>query len=61
MNLEQTLEVIKTLGVPVAILIWVFWRGDFFLRYLMSKLDKFNDELETINFTIKDLITQIKK
>ena len=61
MTFEQILEAIKSLGVPVAILVWLFWRGDFFLRYFVGKLDKFNDELDGINLTLRDIHNQLKK
>lgn len=60
MTFDQIIDTIKNLGVPVAILVWLFWRGDFFLRYFVHKLDKFNDELTTINTTLQDLIHAIK-
>ena len=61
MNLDQIINAIKNLGVPVAILVWLFWRGDFFLRYFIGKLDKFNDELNAINLTLRDIHSQLKK
>ena len=61
MTFEQILEAIKSLGVPVGILAYVLWRGDNFLNHLIKKLDKFNDELNTINFSLRDLITLMKK
>jgi len=61
MNIEQIIELIKTLGVPVAILIWIFWRLDYFMRYLIHKLDKFNDELGSVNLTLRDLLNLLKK
>jgi len=60
MTFDQIINAIKNLGVPVAILVWLFWRGDFFLRYFVHKLDKFNDELSKINATIQNLIFAIK-
>lgn len=61
MAFDQIISAIKNLGVPVAILIWILWRGDFFLRYFVGKLDKFNDELTNINLSLQDLINQLKK
>lgn len=61
MTFDQIISAIKTLGVPVGILMWLLWRADFFLRHLVHKLDKFNDELDSINCTLRDLIAQIKK
>lgn len=61
MTFEQIIATIKSLGVPVAILVWVFWRGDYFLRYFVGKLDKFNDELNNINLTLRDIHSQLKK
>lgn len=61
MSFDQIISTIKNLGVPVAILVWIFWRGDYFLRYLVRKLDKFNDELNNINLSLRDLITYLKK
>lgn len=56
MPLTEIVEVIQNLGVPVGILAYVLWRGDKFLSHLTRKLDKFNDELTTINTSIRDLI-----
>jgi len=61
MTFEQILDAIKNLGVPVAILGYVLWRGDSFLQHLIRKLDKFNDELGSINLSLRDLINQLKK
>lgn len=61
MTFEQILEAVKSIGAPVVILGYVLWRGDSFLRHLVSKLDKFNDELTTINLTLRDLISYLKK
>lgn len=61
MTFDQIIDTIKNLGLPVAILVWIFWRGDYFLRYLMHKLDKFNDELGAITLSLRDLINQLKK
>lgn len=61
MTFEQIIETIKTLGVPVAILVWIFWRGDYFLRYFVGKLDKFNDELNRINLSLRDIHSELKK
>ena len=61
MSYDQIIDTIKNLGVPVAMLAWICWRGDFFLRHLVNKLDKFNDELNTINLSLRDLIEQLRK
>ena len=61
MTFEQILDAIKNLGVPVAILGYALWRGDSFLQHLIRKLDKFNDELGSINLSLRDLINQLKK
>jgi len=60
MSYDQIINAIKNLGVPVAILVWILWRGDYFLRYFIHKLDKFNDELSNVNTTLQDLIHTIK-
>lgn len=60
MTFEQIIDTIKNLGVPIGLLAWLLWRGDYFLRYLVGKLDKFNEELQTINTTLRDLIGWIK-
>lgn len=61
MTYVQIVDTVKNLGVPIAILVWVFWRGDFFLRYFVGKLDKFNDELNNINLSLRDIHSEIKK
>ncbi len=61
MTFDQIIGAIKNLGVPVAMLAWIVWRGDFFLRYFIGKLDKFNDELNSINLTLRDIHSQLKK
>jgi len=61
MTFDQVVNIIRNLGVPVGILIWLLWRADFFLRYLVHKLDKFNDELYMINLSLRDLVNQLKK
>ena len=60
MTPPEIVDVIQNLGVPVAILGYVLWRGDKFLNHLTRKLDKFNDELQDISFAIRDLIGTIK-
>ena len=61
MSLAEVTDTIKNLGVPVALLVWIFWRGDYFLRYFIDKLDKFNDELNSINLSLRDIHSEIKK
>jgi len=61
MNSENLISIIQNLGVPVGILAYVLWRGDFFMRYFIHKLDKFNDELNAINLTLRDIHNQLKK
>lgn len=61
MTAEQILEAIKSVGVPVVILGYVLWRGDSFLRHLISKFDKFDNGLNTINLSLRDLINLLKK
>ncbi len=61
MTFEQIVDTVKNLGVPVALLIWIFWRGDYFLRYFIGKLDKFNDELDNINLSLRDIHSELKK
>jgi hypothetical protein len=56
----EMISIIQNLGVPVGILAYVLWRGDKFLGHLTRKLDKFNDELTTLNVSIQDLIHTIK-
>lgn len=61
MTFEQLIDTVRNLGVPIAMLIWVCWRGDYFMRYFINKLDKFNDELDAINLSLRDLINQGRK
>lgn len=61
MTFEQIINTIQNLGLPVAILGYVLWRGDSFLKHLIYKLDKFNDELNAINLSLRDLINQLRK
>jgi len=61
MSTEQIIKMIFNFGVPTAILVWVLWRADYFLRYLVNKLDTFNDELNAINLTLKDLANQLRR
>lgn len=61
MSFEQAIDAIKNLGVPVAMLVWLLWRGEYYLRRLVDKLDKYNDELGDITLAIRDLITFLKK
>ncbi len=61
MTATEIVDAIKNLGVPVALLVWIFWRGEYYLRRAVNKLDKFNDELDSINLSLRDIHSELKK
>lgn len=61
MSLAEVTDTIKNLGVPIALLVWIFWRGEYYLRRAVNKLDKFNDELDAINLSLRDIHSTLKK
>lgn len=58
--LELFAKLINNVGVPVGILVYLFWRFDRFLQFVCRKLETYNKEFDNIASTIRDTTEQLK-
>ena len=61
MDLKLISEVVSSIGLPGAILIWVIWRLDKFLTKLTEKLEVYNGEFKDIGFALNGIVAELKE
>jgi len=60
MSGQEIASLVSSIGLPGVILFYLIWRFDKFLTFLCGKLEKYNDELSTIGFALKDIVEELK-
>lgn len=61
MDIQTLSEVVKNVGLPGAILIWVIWRLDKFLTNLTQRLGIFNDEFRDIFLALNGIVEELRQ
>ncbi len=60
MTAEFITQVVSSIGLPGAILIYLIWRFDKFLTFLTGKLTTYNDEFRDIFLALKSICDELK-